>query len=880
MTASTRTMFGAGAAVALGLVMCAGTALAQPVTTTLTYQGQLKAAGTPAAGLHDFRFRLYAGAAGGSPLGPTLCSNNVALTSGLFTVDLDFGALFNGQQRFLEIEVRTDTGLDCTNATGFTVLSPRQPLSATPYALYALSGNPGPTGAAGPTGPTGAQGSAGPTGAQGTAGSTGATGVQGAAGPTGAQGAAGPTGAQGVAGPTGGVGPTGAAGATGAQGVNGPTGAQGGAGPSGATGAQGVAGPTGVSGPTGAQGGTGPTGAAGPTGAGGVAGPTGATGPTGASLWMQSGSDTFFNMGNVAVGTSSPTTDRLYVLSNTAGAAALKAEGTAGTAAVHGIAQAGAGEAGKFETYAPNRTGIVGVSYSTAGFGRGGEFKAYGGGAGVYGEAVSPTGNTVGGYFTAASTAGTGVFATGGNTGVWASGSDYGVDATSNQVDGVAVHGRAFGISGPTIGGHFETSSGSGTAVLGESSSTSGGTGGRFEVAGTSGTGVRGVCTATTGNTRGGDFSTASSSGIGVVAFATSSTGSTIGIHGLNLSTAGIGVWGTASASSGVTYGVAGRSASDVGYGLFGQATGTFGQNYGCYGESSSGGGRGVMGTALSTTGANYGVFGQSNSSSGIAVFGSAASATGGTYGGRFETVSPTGIGCYGYALSTTGANVGLIGESRSNSGIGVFGNASAAGGTTYGVFGQAISASGYGVYSQGRMHATGAVSGTIKSFRIDHPDDPENKYLRYYCQEGPEPQNVYNGTAVLDGSGSARIELPAHFAKINKDPRYMLTAVGAPMPLLHVARKISSGSLDTGARMAAGDVAPVCFFIIGGGVPGGEVSWEVKGVRNDLWVRKNGAPVEVEKEGVEKGTYQHPELYEQPAEKGLSHAHGVELKR
>jgi len=41
-----------------------------------------------------------------------------------------------------------------------------------------------------------------------------------------------------------------------------------------------------------------------------------------------------------------------------------------------------------------------------------------------------------------------------------------------------------------------------------------------------------------------------------------------------------------------------------------------------------------------------------------------------------------------------------------------------------------------------------------------------------------------------------------------------------------------------------------------------GEVSWEVKAVRNDLWMRSVGSPVEVEKVGYERGRYQHPEFY------------------
>ena len=53
-------------------------------------------------------------------------------------------------------------------------------------------------------------------------------------------------------------------------------------------------------------------------------------------------------------------------------------------------------------------------------------------------------------------------------------------------------------------------------------------------------------------------------------------------------------------------------------------------------------------------------------------------------------------------------------------------------------------------------------------------------------------------------------------------------------------------------------------------------VSWEVKGIRNDRWVQRNGAPVEVEKLGREKGKYQHPELYGAGAEMGMGYVEGA----
>ena len=57
----------------------------------------------------------------------------------------------------------------------------------------------------------------------------------------------------------------------------------------------------------------------------------------------------------------------------------------------------------------------------------------------------------------------------------------------------------------------------------------------------------------------------------------------------------------------------------------------------------------------------------------------------------------------------------------------------------------------------------------------------------------------------------------------------------------------------------------------IAGGAPGKKVSWRVEAIRNDKWVQQRRAPVEIEKQGPERGTYQHPELYGQPAERGIN---------
>ena len=97
-----------------------------------TYQGRLHDGASPADGTYDLRFALYTADPGGNQVGPTRTTNAVAVSSGLFTVTLDFGVnIFTNTDRFLEIAVRTN------NVGSFDTLSPRQKLTAAPYAIFA-----------------------------------------------------------------------------------------------------------------------------------------------------------------------------------------------------------------------------------------------------------------------------------------------------------------------------------------------------------------------------------------------------------------------------------------------------------------------------------------------------------------------------------------------------------------------------------------------------------------------------------------------------------------------------------------------------------------------------------------------------------------------
>jgi hypothetical protein len=102
------------------------------LTTTFTYQGALSNGGQPATGAYDFRFRLFDAAANGAQVGANVDVGDVAVTDGIFTVQLSFGDVFYNTALYLEIGVRP--GAENGN---YTTLAPRQRLTAAPYASYA-----------------------------------------------------------------------------------------------------------------------------------------------------------------------------------------------------------------------------------------------------------------------------------------------------------------------------------------------------------------------------------------------------------------------------------------------------------------------------------------------------------------------------------------------------------------------------------------------------------------------------------------------------------------------------------------------------------------------------------------------------------------------
>jgi hypothetical protein len=358
--------------------------------------------------------------------------------------------------------------------------------------------------------------------------------------------------------------------------------------------------------------------------------------------------------------------------------------------------------------------------------------------------------------------------------------------------------------------------------------------------------GVWGHSSAASGTTFGIYGLSASTSGRGVYGGATATSGETYGVRGESLSTSGRGVYGYAPASTGFTRGVYGRSDSTQGSGVYGYASASTGYNVGLFAQNDSTNGCGVYSLATAASGETYGVQGISNSNDGIGVYGSAAADTGTTYGVYGESASTSGTGVRGYALATSGSNYGVFGWTNSPSGVSVYGYASAIG--------------SYAGYFSGNVYVSGSVSKGSGSFKIDHPLDPENKYLYHSFVESPDMMNIYNGNVLLDNNGEAWVELPEWFDALNRDFRYQLTAIGAPGPNLFIANKISDNR-----------------FKIAGGKPGMEVSWQVTGIRKDAYANAHRILVEEMKKPEERGYYLHPDSYGKPDEMNIEWARDPE---
>jgi hypothetical protein len=179
------------------------------------------------------------------------------------------------------------------------------------------------------------------------------------------------------------------------------------------------------------------------------------------------------------------------------------------------------------------------------------------------------------------------------------------------------------------------------------------------------------------------------------------------------------------------------------------------------------------------------------------------------------------------------------------------------------GIAGEGGTSNGYAGYFEGDVSITGSVVASSKNFKIDHPQDPANKYLVHASIESSEMVNIYSGNVTTDDLGIAVVHLPDWFEAENGDFRYQLTVMGERFAQAIVSSKIHNHQ-----------------FTISTNATRVEVSWQVTGVRQDAYAKTHPLVVEQEKSDAERGFYIHPELYGQPEEKQTEWARHPEMMR
>ena len=209
--------------------------------------------------------------------------------------------------------------------------------------------------------------------------------------------------------------------------------------------------------------------------------------------------------------------------------------------------------------------------------------------------------------------------------------------------------------------------------------------------------------------------------------------------------------------------------------------------------------------------------------------------------------------GAYGKAIAATGNGIIGVGNNVATYNTLIAGSGGAFTGTSFGVYGKATNTTGSGLWGVGVIgdgvqlglfsNTNSGANGT-KSFIIDHPLDPANKFLKHYSMESPEVLNFYRGNLVLDANGNGTVELPNYFTAINKNYSYTLTPIGASSST-YIAEEINENGV----------------FKVSGGNPNQKVSWAIYAERNDVNIKQDSfsTAVEIEKTSEQKGKYLNP---------------------
>lgn len=222
-----------------------------------------------------------------------------------------------------------------------------------------------------------------------------------------------------------------------------------------------------------------------------------------------------------------------------------------------------------------------------------------------------------------------------------------------------------------------------------------------------------------------------------------------------------------------------------------------------------------------------------------------------GVYGYRVaKDLSNTSYGVHGEISGNQGSGIGkragVFGEVSGISAFntGLWGKMGAGGDENYAIYGEGDVRIDGDLIVNGSGNFTGLVSKPGGTFKIDHPLDPQNKFLFHSFVESPDMMNIYNGNITTGQDGVARVELPAYFQSLNKDFRYQLTVIGKKASAF-ISKEIHDN-----------------VFYITTDKPDTKISWQVTGIRKDAYAEKYRIKNEVDKLPQEKGKYLYPDVY------------------
>jgi hypothetical protein len=135
--------------------------------------------------------------------------------------------------------------------------------------------------------------------------------------------------------------------------------------------------------------------------------------------------------------------------------------------------------------------------------------------------------------------------------------------------------------------------------------------------------------------------------------------------------------------------------------------------------------------------------------------------------------------------------------------------------------------------YVGGDLTVGGTLDKSSGSFKIDHPLDPENKWLKHSFVESPDMLNVYRANAYIE-NGECKIIMPDWFIPLNgtdpDDYSYQLTSIGQKNNLW-----VKQEMNDKGEMVFAGE-------------KDGKFSYMITAVRHDEYAENNRIQVEEDK--------------------------------